>query len=194
MRWTMRPEPSMAITTAPRRAARSAAPPRRRRRRGRGRALNPQVRRARAREGVGQWLEYGLIQRNVIVPPGGLLVRLQVRRYVRAQISLRGTGAISETAKSTNSPARSTERRFSFGLGLTNECNLSCSFCYRDPTRVRPSDGLDQVRAVLDRVPVRSVNLGTGENGMHPDFKPMLDLLRASRSSSPSPRTAIRSR
>ena len=25
---------------------------------------------------------------------------------------------------------------FSIGLGLTNECNLSCSFCYRDPTRV----------------------------------------------------------
>ena len=24
----------------------------------------------------------------------------------------------------------------SLGLGLTNECNLSCSFCYRDPTRV----------------------------------------------------------
>ena len=21
------------------------------------------------------------------------------------------------------------------GLGLTNECNLSCAFCYRDPTR-----------------------------------------------------------
>src|SRR3954454_3267582 len=69
------------------------------------------------------------------------------------------------------------ERRFALGIGLTNECNLSCSFCYRDPTRVDRL-GLDQVRAVLDRLPVRSVNLGTGENGMHPDFKPMLDMLR----------------
>jgi len=25
---------------------------------------------------------------------------------------------------------------FSIGLGLTNDCNLACSFCYRDPTRV----------------------------------------------------------
>ncbi len=25
---------------------------------------------------------------------------------------------------------------FSIGLGLTNECNLACSFCYRDPARV----------------------------------------------------------
>ena len=23
----------------------------------------------------------------------------------------------------------------SLGLGLTNECNLTCAFCYRDPTR-----------------------------------------------------------
>ncbi len=65
----------------------------------------------------------------------------------------------------------------SLGLGLTNECNLACSFCYRDPTR---SDrlSLDQVKSVMERLPVRSVNLGTGENGMHPDFKRILGYLR----------------
>src|SRR5438045_1531219 len=65
----------------------------------------------------------------------------------------------------------------SLALGLTNECNLACSFCYRDPTR---SDrlSLDQVKAVMDRLPVRSVNLGTGENGMHPDFKTILAYLK----------------
>ena len=66
---------------------------------------------------------------------------------------------------------------FSLGLGLTNECNLACSFCYRDPTRLdrlTPSD----VESVLDALPVRSVNLGTGENGMHPQFKPILGSLR----------------
>ncbi len=64
-------------------------------------------------------------------------------------------------------------RRFSLGLGLTNECNLSCAFCYRDPLR---ADRLDpeQVLAVLDRLPVRSVNLGTGENGLHPRFGEIL--------------------
>src|ERR1700733_3505581 len=63
------------------------------------------------------------------------------------------------------------------GLGLTNECNLACAFCYRDPTR---ADRLspDQVKAVMERLPVRSVNLGTGENGMHPDFKAILAYLR----------------
>ncbi len=63
------------------------------------------------------------------------------------------------------------------GLGLTNECNLSCAFCYRDPTRTDRLS-VDQVKAVMERLPVRSVNLGTGENGMHPDFKAILAYLR----------------
>ena len=62
------------------------------------------------------------------------------------------------------------------GLGLTNECNLTCSFCYRDPTRADRLS-LDQVKAVMERLPVHSVNLGTGENGMHPDFKAILAYL-----------------
>jgi radical SAM protein with 4Fe4S-binding SPASM domain len=31
----------------------------------------------------------------------------------------------------------------------------------------------------MERLPIRSVNLGTGENGMHPDFKAILAYLRA---------------
>jgi radical SAM protein with 4Fe4S-binding SPASM domain len=67
--------------------------------------------------------------------------------------------------------------RFALGLGLTNECNLSCAFCYRDPSRVDRLD-LEQVRALLERLPAASVNLGTGENGMHPRFREMLAFLR----------------
>jgi radical SAM protein with 4Fe4S-binding SPASM domain len=64
----------------------------------------------------------------------------------------------------------------SLGLGLTNECNLSCAFCYRDPTR---SDrlSLEQVKSILESLPVRSVNLGTGENGLHPDFRAIVRYL-----------------
>src|SRR5256885_1068729 len=68
-------------------------------------------------------------------------------------------------------------RQFALGLALTNECNLACSFCYRDPDRVDRLT-LDQVRAVMERLPVRSVNLGTGENGMHPDFQRILTFLK----------------
>jgi radical SAM protein with 4Fe4S-binding SPASM domain len=67
---------------------------------------------------------------------------------------------------------------FALGIGLTNECNLACAFCYRDPSRVDRLR-LDQVRDVMERMPVRSVNLGTGENGLHPDFLPILAYLRA---------------
>lgn len=66
---------------------------------------------------------------------------------------------------------------FAIGLGLTNECNLACSFCYRDPTRVDRLS-LEQVQAAVASLPVRSVNLGTGENGMHPEFREILRFLR----------------
>ncbi len=68
--------------------------------------------------------------------------------------------------------------QFALGLALTNECNLACSFCYRDPDRIDRLT-LDQVRAVMERMPVRSVNLGTGENGMHPDFQRILTFLES---------------
>jgi radical SAM protein with 4Fe4S-binding SPASM domain len=67
---------------------------------------------------------------------------------------------------------------FALGLGLTNECNLACAFCYRDPTRVDRLS-LEQVRAVMGSLPVRSVNLGTGENGVHPQFREIVSYLRS---------------
>src|SRR3989441_3648510 len=38
---------------------------------------------------------------------------------------------------------------FALGLGLTNECNLACSFCYRDPARTDRLS-LEQVRSVME--------------------------------------------
>jgi len=79
--------------------------------------------------------------------------------------------------QSSSSGGLSREGGISLGLGLTNECNLACAFCYRDPTRADRLS-LEQVKAVMECLPVRSVNLGTGENGMHPDFKAILNYLR----------------
>src|ERR1700753_2496162 len=78
-----------------------------------------------------------------------------------------------------NTTVNETQARpsFALGIGLTNECNLACAFCYRDPARTDRLS-LDQVKAVMERLPVRSVNLGTGENGMHPDFRAILAYLR----------------
>jgi radical SAM protein with 4Fe4S-binding SPASM domain len=81
-------------------------------------------------------------------------------------------------AQSSSSGSGTTpDAGIALGLGLTNECNLACAFCYRDPTRADRLS-LDQVKAVMERLPVRSVNLGTGENGMHPEFKAILAYLR----------------
>jgi radical SAM protein with 4Fe4S-binding SPASM domain len=68
--------------------------------------------------------------------------------------------------------------QFSLGLGLTNECNLACPHCYRDVDGLQRLS-LAQVRAILARLPVRSVNLGTGENGLHPDFLLIVEMLQA---------------
>jgi radical SAM protein with 4Fe4S-binding SPASM domain len=83
----------------------------------------------------------------------------------------------ARTSSSISSGAEVTSAAISLGLGLTNECNLSCSFCYRDPARTDRLS-LDQVKSVIERLPIRSVNLGTGENGMHPEFKAILAYLR----------------
>src|SRR5438874_7270026 len=83
----------------------------------------------------------------------------------------------STHSSASTSRVTATDAGISLGLGLTNECNLTCSFCYRDPARTDRLS-LDQVKAVMERLPVRSVNLGTGENGMHPEFKTILAYLR----------------
>jgi radical SAM protein with 4Fe4S-binding SPASM domain len=84
---------------------------------------------------------------------------------------------ISARAWDSISNANGPNTRIALGLGLTNECNLACAFCYRDPTRTDRLS-LQQVKSVMESLPVRSVNLGTGENGMHPDFAAILDYLR----------------
>jgi radical SAM protein with 4Fe4S-binding SPASM domain len=67
---------------------------------------------------------------------------------------------------------------FAVGLGLTNDCNLACAHCYRDTERVDHLS-LADVRRVCDSLPIRAVNLGTGENGLHPDFRKILGELHA---------------
>ena len=67
---------------------------------------------------------------------------------------------------------------FSVGVGLTNACDLACAHCYRDVDRI---DELTQaqVLGVCDGLPVRSLNLGTGENGLHPDYPAIVRALAA---------------
>jgi radical SAM protein with 4Fe4S-binding SPASM domain len=55
------------------------------------------------------------------------------------------------------------------GLGLTNECNLTCAHCYR-PTAGVYRLSLEDIRRTCASLPISAANLGTGENGLHPEF------------------------
>jgi len=65
---------------------------------------------------------------------------------------------------------------YSLGLGLTNECNLACAHCYR-PTGGAFRLSLEDVQRTCESVPVASANLGTGENGIHPQFNIITEYL-----------------
>lgn len=67
---------------------------------------------------------------------------------------------------------------FSVGIGLTNECDLRCAHCYRPDARVERLTDRDVAR-VCDSLPVRSMNFGVGENGLHPAYRAILDAVWA---------------
>ncbi|MEX2355606.1 MAG: radical SAM protein [Thermaerobacterales bacterium] len=58
---------------------------------------------------------------------------------------------------------------FAVGVGLTNDCNFACPHCYRDAHDIRHLS-LEDLQRIFKSIPVDSVNLGTGENGTHPDY------------------------
>jgi radical SAM protein with 4Fe4S-binding SPASM domain len=66
---------------------------------------------------------------------------------------------------------------FAVGVGLTNACNLACAHCYRDVDRV-DNLSLDDIKNLCDSIPVRAINLGTGENALHPQFKQIISYLK----------------
>jgi radical SAM protein with 4Fe4S-binding SPASM domain len=65
---------------------------------------------------------------------------------------------------------------FSIGIGLTNECNLKCPHCYR-PDQVVERLTLEDVQQACEAIPLRSLNLGVGENGLHSQYGAILDYL-----------------
>ena len=67
---------------------------------------------------------------------------------------------------------------YSVGIGLTNDCNLTCAHCYRDTLRV-DRISLAQVRQICEALPVDALGMGTGENALHPEFVPIVRYLSA---------------
>ncbi len=65
---------------------------------------------------------------------------------------------------------------FSVGIGLTNDCNLSCAHCYRDTQRVE-NLSLAQIQLICAQLPVDAMGFGTGENAKNPEFLQIVDYL-----------------
>lgn len=78
-----------------------------------------------------------------------------------------GTGAVATSAP---------RRRWSLGIGATANCNLNCEHCYSRPLR-GTSLSFAQFKQIVDGKDkdVHSVNFGTGENILNPDFGDMID-------------------
>lgn len=68
--------------------------------------------------------------------------------------------------------------RYAVGLGLTNECDLSCAHCYRDTLKLDRLN-LAAVKRICEAMPVGSINLGVGENGLHPHYHQILEWLHS---------------
>jgi MoaA/NifB/PqqE/SkfB family radical SAM enzyme len=70
------------------------------------------------------------------------------------------------------------DKGYSVGIGLTNDCNLACAHCYRDTGRI-DSISLAQVQRICQAIPVASMGMGTGENALHPEFIAIVAYLQA---------------
>lgn len=65
-------------------------------------------------------------------------------------------------------------KEISVGIGTTGNCNLSCPHCYSRPLRGYTL-ALEDVVSLLEGKRVKSINFGTGENILNPDFIGIID-------------------
>ncbi|MFH1861589.1 MAG: radical SAM protein [bacterium] len=78
----------------------------------------------------------------------------------------------------TNLFTHPTAERYTAGIGLTDRCNANCPHCY---SRSR-NDGIDLdfdlFCSLLDSVPLKSVNFGTGESILYSRFREVIRMLK----------------
>jgi len=63
--------------------------------------------------------------------------------------------------------------KYDFGIGLTNNCNFRCKHCYSSRKKIYYI-GFEKIRDLCDNIPIKSINFGTGESGLHPQFRKIL--------------------
>lgn len=70
--------------------------------------------------------------------------------------------------------------KYAVGIGITNRCNLSCPHCYSQ--QIEKKDlSFDDIKWVAENLNIESINLGTGESGLHPDFQRVIEYFHEKR-------------
>lgn len=66
---------------------------------------------------------------------------------------------------------------YNIGLGITSRCNAHCKHCYSHSLGRKQDLPFERIKHLVGSVNIKSVNLGTGEPGLHPDFTGIIDYL-----------------
>jgi radical SAM protein with 4Fe4S-binding SPASM domain len=66
---------------------------------------------------------------------------------------------------------------YTVGIGLTDRCNVNCSHCYSRPANGPKDLDFDLFCRLVEGLPIKSINLGTGESYLYPRFKDVLSFL-----------------
>ncbi|EDZ95311.1 Radical SAM domain protein [Limnospira maxima CS-328] len=69
------------------------------------------------------------------------------------------------------------ETTYDIGLGITSRCNARCKHCYSSSLGRQEDISLDLIQNLLSIIPVKSINLGTGEVGLHPCFEQIIEYI-----------------
>lgn len=65
----------------------------------------------------------------------------------------------------------------SAGIGLTNECNLTCAHCYRSTNSIHRLT-IEDIKSICRHLSVGSIGFGTGESALHPEFPRIIEYLK----------------
>ncbi|MBU1653202.1 radical SAM protein, partial [bacterium] len=66
---------------------------------------------------------------------------------------------------------------YTVGIGLTDRCNATCPHCYSRPQGEHHDMDYDELCNLFDKIPLKSVNFGTGESILYPRFIEVVEML-----------------
>ncbi len=70
----------------------------------------------------------------------------------------------------------SSSNGYTVGIGLTDRCNARCPHCYSRPEERHHDLNYDSVRKLVNAIPIKSVNFGTGESILYPQFIDIVEM------------------